>query len=262
MNRLTIPSRHHRIELFDRPGRWMPAARLHALSERLIAILRDRLGEDIHDGFYRGRERMSEKLILVASTRRTGEDEACVAMAWVGTHGGRPILHSGLAVSKREARGVVQRLYAVGLGWALLRHGIHRRIWVTSITHTPRIFGSVAAYYRDVFPALDPEAQPAPWQRALRDQLLREYVQRQRGTDAPPAVRDDFVLPGFRAQADGGLWIPDTWETVPKHRDPAYNERLRGMLDLERGDDVVQVGWMSFAAVLRSSWRAGLLRKG
>jgi len=87
-------------------------------------------------------------------------------------------------------------------------------------------------------------------------------VQRQRGTSNPPACRDDFVLPGFRARPDGSRWLPDDWDTVPRHRNPAYNERLQELLDLERGDDVVQVGWISARELVKAFFAAGLMRKG
>ncbi len=49
---------------------------------------------------------------------------------------------------------------------------------------------------------------------------------------------------------------------MPRHRSEAYNERLRMILDLERGDDVVQVGWVSLRELAKILFEAGLLKKG
>ena len=53
--------------------------------------------------------------------------------------------------------------------------------------------------------------------------------------------------------------IPDTADTVPRHRKDAYNEFCLTNLDYRRGDDILQVGILRVATPFKN---ARLFKKG
>ncbi|MBW2734711.1 MAG: hypothetical protein JRH20_20180 [Deltaproteobacteria bacterium] len=259
LGRFRFPFKGSWIELIDRPGDWMSDTELSTLRDRLIDVMVSRVGETLNPGYFSTRRDMSARLVLIAS--RGGQDTCFTAMAYAGRYQGRLVLHSGLTVSLQEARGMMQWLYAFGTGYVIMKQGF-RRVWCTSITHTPRIYGSFVAYYRDVFPNLDPTARPKDFHIAIRDKVVNDYARRVLGAEKPPEIDGRFVLPGLRAKPDGGLFLPVDEKTVAQHRDPKVNKRVAKLLDYARGDDVLQVGWLAPVAIMEAMFRGGFIRKG
>jgi hypothetical protein len=60
---------------------------------------------------------------------------------------------------------------------------------------------------------------------------------------------DRFVI--TNAYTGGSDDLKKTWDQAPKHRDPVVNDFMRGQLDYDRGDDLLQLGLMDMAAMTR-----------
>jgi hypothetical protein len=76
---------------------------------------------------------------------------------------------------------------------------------------------------------------------------------------ARPKIDERFVIKGFRQMADGTTLIPDTADTVPKHRKVVYNEFCLAHIDYRRGDDILQVGRLGITTPFKN---ARLFKKG
>jgi hypothetical protein len=155
----------------------------------------------------------------------------------------------------------MQLLYLWSCLYVLLRAGL-RRVYITSLTHTPKIFGAVAEAYEKVFPDGSAAAGPEPFHLAVRDMLMAVYL-REFDMKEPPAIDGRFVIPGFRRMADGTTLIPDTEETVPRHRKEGYNAFCFANLDYARGDDILQVGILRVTTPIKNARlfsKGGILR--
>ncbi len=225
-------------ELYHRPGEWMTPEALEALQSRLVAVAEARLGSRPNYGFFADLESFNNKLITICSLN--GEDRCFNAMVYIGRYKKRPVVHLGSVYSLEGNKGQMQLLYY----WSSLYMQYHagfRKIYITSLTHTPKIFGAVAEAYENVFPNGDPDAQPEPFHLAARDMLMASYM-KEFQMRVPPEVDERFIIKGFRLMADGTTLFPDTTETVPKHRKAFFNDYCLARLDYPGGDDIMQVG--------------------
>jgi hypothetical protein len=178
-------------------------------------------------------------------------------MTYIGRYRGRPVVHLGSVFSLEGNRGQMQLLYLWSCLYVLLRAGF-RQVYITSLTHTPKIFGAVAEAYEEVFPVGRPDVRPEPFHLAIRDMLMATYLNEFKMRDRPE-IDANFVIRGFRQMADGTTLIPDTAETVPKHRKSFYNRFCLDNLDYSRGDDILQVGVLRATALAKNT---RLFRKG
>lgn len=246
-------------EIYHRPGEWMAPEALGALQNRLVAVAQARLGSCPTYGFFADLESFDNKLITICSLN--GEDRCFNAMAYIGRYQKRPVVHLGSVYSLEGNKGQMQLLYY----WSCLYvfyHARFRRVYITSLTHTPKIFGAVAEAYDQVFPKGDPNARPEPFHLVIRDMLMETYL-KEFQMRVPPVVDDRFVIKGFRLMADGTTLFPDTTETVPKHRKPTYNRYCLDSIDYAGGDDIMQVGILKMTTPIKNMKlfkKGGMLR--
>lgn len=238
MNYLKFRFKGFTYEIYHRPGEWMTPVALEALQDRLGTVAEARLGSRPNFGFFVDLESLNSKLITICSLN--GEDRCFNAMAYIGRYQKRPVVHLGAVYSLEGNKGQMQLLYY----WSslyVIYHAGFRRVYITSLTHTPKIFGAVAEAYEQVFPNGDPDAEPAPFHLTIRDMLMDTYLKEFR-MRVPPEVDERFIIKGFRLLANGTTLYPDTIETVPKHRKSAYNQHCLANIDYPGGDDIMQVG--------------------
>jgi hypothetical protein len=255
MKSLQFRFKEFTYEIYDRPGTWMTADALEALQARLVGVAAGRLGRRPSYSYFVDAACLKDKLVTICS--RDGQDLCFNAMAYLGTYDGRPAVHLGSVYSLEGQKGRMQMLYIWSTVFLLARHGF-RKIYITSLTHTPRIFGAVQEGYSRVYPCAGGEQAPEAFHRDIRDLLMQTYF-KEFPLMTTPEIDERFVLKGFRRMVDGSILIPDTRTTVPKHRNPAYNTFCLERLDYGNGDEILQVGIMQVTDVLRNG---RLFRKG
>jgi len=259
MRYISFKFKRFTYEIYNCPGRWMTAEALSDLQKRLTGIAVRRLGSRPNYSFFIDARALDNKVVTVCS--REGTDYCFNAMARIGKYRNRPVVHLGAVYSIEGNRGQMQLLYLWSSLFLLISHQF-RSMYITSLTHTPKIFGAVASSYNRVFPAGRPGEAPAGFHFAIRDILMDTYVQ-ECNLAHPPRIDDNFVLKGFRIQKDGSLLYPDTPESVPKHRREAYNNHLLSCLRYDQGDEILQVGVMRFVDLftnLRVFGKGGCIR--
>jgi len=255
MKTLKFRYKQFTYEMFDRPGTWMTEDQLDALQERLIGVAVRRLGSRPQYGFFADSRCLDNKLVTICS--RDGQDLCFNAMAYLGEYRNRPVVHLGSVYSLEGQKGRMQMLYLWSSLYLLIRHGF-RKVYITSLTHTPRIFGSVEKSYSKVYPCAGADRDPEPFHIEIRDLLMKTYL-KEFPFMTPPVIDEYFVIKGFRRMADGSLLFPDTRATVPKHRQSAYNTFCLERLDYENGDDILQVGIMQITNLFKNG---RVFRKG
>lgn len=242
MRRVAFVFKKHRFEIIEKPDKWMSATELAKLQQRLKAVAAARFGREPNYSYFSDTAYFRNKIIVICSDAATGEDYCFCAMCYIGKHHNKQVVHLGSVFSAAENKGFIHYLYLFGLIYVFFKTGMLRKIYVTSLTHTPKIFGVVAETFFNVYPGHHADAGPSEVHKHLRDLLLDAYIKPEWDLGEALNVGDDFVIPALRKQSDGSVMFPDTVETVPKHRKPVFNARVLGMLDLPRGDEVLQVG--------------------
>jgi hypothetical protein len=241
LQRFVIPYGTYSFELYNRPSKWLGKSDAESLRSRLVSIASARLGRTPDFSFFKDTRYLENKLVILCRDRKSGEDLCFCAMSYLGTYKGRNVIHLGAVYSKRENRGLMQLVYIFGLLYVFIRNRLFRKVYLTSLTHTPKIFGVVSECFEHVFPNLNPLSMPADFHHALKDIFIDTYL-REWDLAAEPVVDENFVIRGFRAMKDGSILYPDTIDTVPKHRNGAYTKRCVSLIDYEGGDVVLQCG--------------------
>ena len=239
------------VRIVERPGLWMDAPALAALSADLRAIAARTLGAGgLTYGVFSGEKAPMEAVIVTLVARRDGTPVAFNALAVLELDSAphlTDVLHLGLVMVDPDERSknLSWVLYGLTCFLIFIRRQL-RPIWVSNVTQVPAVVGMVSEMFSDVWP------RPDQGRRRLNHVLLaREIMTTQRhvfgvGDDAG-FDEERFVI--TNAYTGGSDALKKTWDAATKHRDDCYNRFCQQSLDYERGDDVLQLGRMDLAAM-------------
>jgi len=241
-------------EVYDRPGRWMDDAQLARLQDDLWLVARaSDLGGLNYGVFLRDRQPFTNRVVVVGRDRRTGAITGFNAMPQLEIEvEGRPVtvLHLGLLVIHPafRRRGLQGLLYVLGAFYAYRRIP-GRPAWISSVTEVPAVFGAVAEQLRDPYPHHDRRAPPSEMHRQVAQAVFDRH-RHEFGTGQNARFDSDrFVITG---SYDGGSdALKKTFDSAPKHRNPAVNDFCAAQLDYQRGDDFLQVGLLDGSVMSR-----------
>lgn len=240
-NKIKFTFRRYRFEIYNRPGKWMHNSNLEYLQKRLQDIAAVKLGKTPSFSFFKDVSYLKNKVIVICSRKGSSHDLCCCVMSYLGKYKGSNVLHLGAVYSNSENKGLMQLVYIFGLLYVFIKNWFFKKVYLTSLTHTPKIFGVVNECFENVYPNLDPHSKPTELHLTLKEIFFQTYL-KEWDLPIPPKINSNFVIEGFRVQDDGSILYPDSISTVPRHRNEAYNKRCLSMLNLERGDEVFQAG--------------------
>ena len=239
------------VRIIERPGAWMDAAALAALSNDLRQVAGRTLDAGaLSYGVFSGDKARLRDVIITLVSRADGTPIAFNALAVMSletTPQPVEVLHLGLVMVDPDERSKNLSWVLYGLTCFLIFFRRQfRPIWVSNVTQVPAVVGMVAQMFSDVWPV------PEGGRRSLTHLMLaRQIMAGHRdvfGVGAEAVFDEDaFVIRD--AYTGGSDDLKKTWDAAPKHRDEAYNRFCAAMLDYDRGDDFIQLGQMDFAAM-------------
>ncbi len=216
------------------------------------------------------RAALSRSVITLVRRKADGAPVAFNALALMDLRLGTrdvQVLHLGLVMVDPEerSRGLSWVLYGLTCFVLLLRGG-GRPIWVSNVTQVPAVVGMVADTFAQVYPAPQATAN-RPGRRSLTHLLLARQIMADHrhvfGVGADAGFDEDrFVI--TNAYTGGSDALKKRFDQATPHRDPAYNDFCAGMLDYDRGDDLLQLGQVDLptALVLPCARRAAPVGRG
>ncbi|NCO85993.1 MAG: hypothetical protein GW886_05110 [Rhodobacterales bacterium] len=243
------------VRIVERPGLWMTADQLAALSADLRTVAARTLAAgSLTYGVFSGDRARLEQTIITLVTRRDGRPIAFNALAVMeaATHP-RPteVLHLGLVMVDPDERSKSLSWVLYGLTCFLIFFRRQfRPVWISNVTQVPAVVGMVSEMFSDVWP------RPAGLveRRTLTHVLLARRIMadhRHVFGVGPEAGFDEARFVITDAYTGGSDDLRKPWEAAAKHRDTRYNAFCAAMLDYDRGDDVIQLGRMDLAAISR-----------
>lgn len=239
--------------IVERPGCWMDAEGLAALTEELKSVARTVLDKkDLAYGVFDAQgDAISRSLITVLYDKHSGAPVAfnvlpVLEIAWRG--GIREILHLGLVMvdPNAQGKGISSTLYGFSCVLYFMRNQL-RPMWVSSVTQVPAVFGLVAEIYSEVFPG---QGETPSFEHVLMARRIMETRRDAFGV-GPDAAFDEQQFIIANAYTGGSDSLKKTFDESPKHRQDRYNARCADLLDYGRGDDFLQIGKLDLAAVQR-----------
>lgn len=237
---LRFPFKGYVFEILHHPLEWMPSEDIHILQRKLQRIAQARLGYIPDFSFFSDVAYFKNKTVIICSDRKNKRDYCFGVMFFLGEYNAHPVMHLGPLISVNESRGLSKMIFVFGIMYSFFNERIRTKFYLTTLTHVPRLFGIYIDYFKNVYPNLNPNARPRKIHIDLKERLFDTYL-REWHLKKLPIVDERFVVKGFRKQMGGSILYDDTPETVPKHRNSAYNDRLLEMLDYANGDEVLQI---------------------
>lgn len=240
-------------QIVERPGIWMSAEDLKALSHDLVTVASKTLaGGALNYGVFSGdAERMKASIITCVRDRKTKQPVAFNALAVMEIADRKDpvdVLHLGLVMvdPNQQSQGLSWVLYGLTSILLFVRNQL-RPIWISNVTQVPAVIGMVSETFSDVFP------EPGRSKRSLQHLLLARSILRDHrhvfGVGEDAEFDDDrFVI--TNAYTGGSDDLKKSFDVAQKHRDPAYNEFCKRELDYERGDDFLQLGRLDIGAAV------------
>ena len=244
--------------LMERPALWMSDAQLAQLAADLRQVAGRTLpASELTYGVFSGdRAALSRSVITLVRRKADGAPVAFNALALMDLRLGTrdvQVLHLGLVMVDPEerSRGLSWVLYGLTCFVLLLRGG-GRPIWVSNVTQVPAVVGMVADTFAQVYPAPQATAN-RPGRRSLTHLLLARQIMADHrhvfGVGADAGFDEDrFVI--TNAYTGGSDALKKRFDQATPHRDPAYNDFCAGMLDYDRGDDLLQLGQVDLPTAL------------
>lgn len=241
--------------IVERPGLWMRADELQALSSALRTVAGKTLPVETLDyGVFSGdHERLRQSTITLITEKSSGRPIAFNALATMQVTLHRhplEVTHLGLVMVDPDvrSRGLSWLLYGFTCIVMFVRNGM-TPIWISNVTQVPAVVGIVSEAFGDVYP------RPAAEARRSFDHLeiARDIMQRHRhvfGVGADAGFDEErFVI--TNAYTGGSQGLKKSLDQAAAHRNPIYSEFCRRELDYERGDDILQLGRLDLESCRR-----------
>ncbi|MFN3500896.1 MAG: hypothetical protein ACK4ZJ_01435 [Allorhizobium sp.] len=245
------PSSEYKVLIIERPGTSLSPAALDKLKQDCETVARACLAGQTPDyGLFAEDGGAWDRSVVTLITRIADDRPiAFNAMPQLDViRGGasETVLHLGLVMVDPEERssGLSWILYGLTCFALFLRQGL-RPLWVSSVTQVPAVVGMVSETFSDVFPAQGSTPQSFA-HRHLAHQIMRRHRQAFGvGADAGYDADRQVITDAYTGGSDS---LKKTFAIAAKHRRDTYNAFCEGELDYARGDDVLQIGKIDFAA--------------
>jgi hypothetical protein len=245
MKKFSIGINSLHFEFIACPKLWMTQDQLLQLRQRLRRIALKCFPDEPDYGFFRDMNHFSDKFITICS--RNGQDICFNSLSNIGSYQGKKILHLGTVYSTVRSEGVMLQTYAVSIAYFFVKNWF-RQFYVTSLTHTPRIMGSVATFFSDAFPAQE-DHQSNEVHRNIAKIFMKTYVP-ELYLKNQPKLNANFVLKEMRRRNNGTIVFPDTYQSTPKHRQSCFNNFCKMNIDYENGDELLQIATFTWSNCL------------
>lgn len=237
-------SREFFLRSFFMPGEWMSDLQLQRLRGELEWVTHNGLDRRPDYGiFLDDRNPYNNRIITLIYDKKRRIPVAFSAMPVVTIWpNGTPetAVHLGLIVIDKRYRrkGLQFALYFPTLAVQLVRNRF-RPFWVTNVSQTPAIVGSVADCFVDAHPHYDLQRRPPQSHLAVAREMLRLH-RREFGTGEDARFDPErFVIQN--SFGGGSQNLMSRFEENAPYRNPRCNQFCKDNLDYGRGDEFLQV---------------------
>jgi hypothetical protein len=243
------------IELHYRPGLSMGHAQLHAFHQELREVAATCLGQDLPDyQCLNGSRREFTRLVIAVARDSQGRMEGfCSSYLLEGGDLGQ-ILHLGLTCVRPGTRGkgLTHKLTSKVVMGHLLRTPFWRQVWISNVACVLSSLGNVGLHFVDVYPSPFVTEPSRDHQRVAR-LIAENYRWELLVPEASAFDEENFV---FAGSVKGTSFEKEGSDRRFHHRHDWLNDYYRGLMDFERGDEVLQIGKISLMAYPRHLLRS------
>ncbi len=244
-----------RVDIFERPGRWMSSDRLRRLQSDMEAVAISSLEAGKLDYGVFAEETSAFDNTIVTLVRRLDDDRPiafnALSLMDISAFGADcRVVHLGLVMvdANERNKGLSWILYGLTCLLIFVRGGM-RPTYVSNVTQVPAVVGMVSETFSEVCPTPS-DSKPKDFRKIL---IAREIMANHRhvfgvGDDATFEEQRFIIRNAYTGGSDD---LMKTFEDAPQHRDAQYNDWCAKMLNYDRGDDFLQIGVIDLYAAQR-----------
>ncbi len=239
-------SKNFTIELFHRPGNSMGQGELKRFHAEILEVAKTCLDEIPYYQCLSGEVDQYRRLIIATARDQQGRMVGfCSAYLLQAGELGE-ILHLGLTCVRPDTRGggLTHKLTGKVVMAHLLRTSWFAPVWISNVACVLSSLGNVGVHFEEVYPSpymASPSHKHIEWARLI-DQKFRWELLIDKN-----AVFDEqnFV---FRGSVKGNMFQKDEHDRRYRHREEWLNDYYANLMDFHNGDEVLQIGKISFLA--------------
>lgn len=232
-----------KIEVYDRPGRYLNQVELDSLIADLRSVASECLDELPDYQCLSGHRKEFERLIISVSRSNEGKMLGFCSsyILDAGEHG--QVLHLGLTCVLPLARrmGLTHKLTSKVLTTYLFRYSLFKESWVSNVACVLSSLGNVALHFDDVYPS-PYLASPSVDHQAIAKMINEKYRWELYIRDEAKFDERKFI---FEESVLGNQFQKSEQDKRYHHRSKKMTEFYANMMNFERGDEVLQIGKVS-----------------
>ena len=246
------------IQLHHRPGLSFGASELRNFHHELCDVARTCLDELPDYQCLTGQREEFSRLVIAVARDPQGKMLGFCSAYLLDTGDDIPLLHLGLTCVLPEARGLqlTHKLTLKVVVSHLLRHSWVKPVWISNVACVLSSLGNVGLHFEDVYPSPFLKS-PSPQHRYLARLINQRY--RWELLIDEQARFDEFKFV-FEGSVKGTAFEKESGDKRFFHRQGWVNQFYQNLLDFERGDEVLQIGKISFLSYPKYLWRSLALR--
>lgn len=235
------------VRFLYRPGRKLDDAKLQKLVSELRHVARSCF-EDVpaYQCLTGDREELAQN-VLTCAWRPDGTMAGFCSAVILPVPGVGDVLHLGLTCVHPSDRGsgLTHKLTSALTLQYILRRSPFGKQWVTNCACVLSSLGNVALHFEQVYPSPFVRGEPTEAHRRIAEEV--DIHHRSRMFVAPEVEfdRERFV---FRGSVRDTVFQKSPDDTRYHHRNGRLNDFYRQYMDIDSGDEVLQVGWVNLLA--------------
>lgn len=232
-----------KIEIYDRPGRYLNQIELDTLIADLKSVASECLDELPDYQCLSGRREEFERLIIAVCRGKDGKMLGFCSsyILDVGAYG--QVLHLGLTCVLPLARrmGLTHKLTSKVVTTYLIRYSLFKESWISNVACVLSSLGNVALHFDDVYPS-PYKLAPSEDHLAIAKMIDEKYRYELFIRDEAKFNDKNFI---FEESVLGNQFQKSETDKRYHHRSKSLTDFYANLMNFERGDEVLQIGKVS-----------------
>lgn len=234
----------------NRPGRYLSESKLEKLVSELREVAASCLDEvPDYQCLVVDRDFFKRALIAIARDAKTSKIIGFCSTVLLDLKSNESVLHLGLTCVNPSYRGLklTHKLTSRVIKGYFLQISPFKPLWITNVACVLSSLGNVAKHFENVYPSpflIGPSSKHI----LIAKDVAKNYRSDFFVEESVHFNDENFV---FEASVAGNSFEKSASDTKFYHREDKLNQYYKSILDFNRGDEVLQVGYVSIFSVFK-----------
>jgi hypothetical protein len=232
------------FEYWEKPGKLWSSEEIDIYGDELREVASHCFDEvPEYQCLTKEREELSRNVIVMARNKRS-KLVGFVSAVLIDVDGIGEVLHMGLTCVHPEARKkqLTHRLMSRLLINYLVKNSPFSKVWVSNVACVVSSLGNVAQHFENIYPSPFFAGDPSEQHLKIAQTISEKYRKTVAINEEATLDEKNFV---FRGSVKGSVFVKSSHDRKYFHRKKHLTDYYLNLLDLENGDEAVQIGYIS-----------------